>query len=177
MACAPQRVIMLPSQYSLGTTVFSYNCVNNLHSLYCVFKMFMIIKLPALCVSDTFFVRKKPICCRHLPADCDIYGATGTCEGKVCKWVRHCNAGRDSFGWEVLDHLPYSLDLKPSDLRLFRYLKHHLRGNRYNDKEIVKTAVTFWLSEQAVSFFDEDIQNSVIRYDASLNKHGSYVEK
>ncbi|GFW02061.1 HTH_48 domain-containing protein [Trichonephila clavipes] len=30
----------------------------------------------------------------------------------------------ESFGWEVLDDAPYSLDLAPSDFHLFRYLKH-----------------------------------------------------
>ncbi|GFX66910.1 uncharacterized protein TNCV_999491 [Trichonephila clavipes] len=28
----------------------------------------------------------------------------------------------ESFGWEVLDHTPYSSDLAPSDFLLFRYL-------------------------------------------------------
>ncbi|GBN23558.1 hypothetical protein AVEN_233680-1 [Araneus ventricosus] len=50
----------------------------------------------------------------------------------------------DSFGWEVSNHLLYSPDLATSDFHLFRHLKHHLRGNHYNDDEDVKTAVTSW---------------------------------
>ena len=34
-----------------------------------------------------------------------------------------------SFGWEVLDHLPYSPDFAPSDYRLFLNLKQHPSGN------------------------------------------------
>ncbi|GBM34158.1 hypothetical protein AVEN_243202-1 [Araneus ventricosus] len=72
---------------------------------------------------------------------------------------------------------PYSPDFAPSDFHLFRHLKHHLGGNHYNDDEDVKTAVTSWLSEQAASFYEESIQNLVVRYDKCLNKLGSFVEK
>ncbi|GBM60594.1 hypothetical protein AVEN_83537-1 [Araneus ventricosus] len=72
---------------------------------------------------------------------------------------------------------PYSPDLAPSDFHLFRHLKHHLGGNHYNDDEDVKTVVTSWLSEQAASFYEEGIQNLVVRYDKCLNKPGSFVEK
>ncbi|GBM20788.1 Histone-lysine N-methyltransferase SETMAR [Araneus ventricosus] len=82
----------------------------------------------------------------------------------------------DSFGWEVLD-LPYSPDLATSDFHLFRHLKHNLGGNHYNDDEDVKIAVTSWLSEQAASFYEEGIQNLVVRYDKCLNKLGSFAEK
>ena len=37
--------------------------------------------------------------------------------------------------------------------------------------------VTFWLLEQASNFFEEDIQNLIVRYDARVNKHVNYVEK
>lgn len=83
----------------------------------------------------------------------------------------------DSFGWEVLDHPPYSPDLAPSDYHLFLHLKRHLSGNHYNDDDDVKTAVNSWLSEQAASFYEEGILKLVKRYDKCLNKLGNYVEK
>lgn len=83
----------------------------------------------------------------------------------------------DSFGWEVLDHAPYSPDLAPSDFHLFRYLKHHLGGQRFNDDNEVKAAVNSWLSEQAAEFFEEGIKNLVVRCDKCLNKQGNYIEK
>ena len=94
---------------------------------------------------------------------CDVYGASAICEGKVRERVRDSNAGRDSFGWKILNNFSYSIDLAPSCSQLFRFLKNHLRGNYFNDREVVKTSVTFWLSEQVASFFEEDIQNSVVR--------------
>ncbi|GBM91291.1 Histone-lysine N-methyltransferase SETMAR [Araneus ventricosus] len=79
----------------------------------------------------------------------------------------------NSFGWEVLEP-PFSPDLASSDFHLFRHLKHHLGGN---DDEDVKTAVTSWLLEQAASFYEEGIQNLVLRSDNCLNKLGRFVEK
>ncbi|GBN18064.1 Mariner Mos1 transposase [Araneus ventricosus] len=69
----------------------------------------------------------------------------------------------------------YIPDLTPSDFHLFRHLKHHLGGN--NDDEDVETAVSSWLSEQAASFYEEGIQNLVVRYDKCLKELGSFVEK
>ncbi|GBM33016.1 hypothetical protein AVEN_263505-1 [Araneus ventricosus] len=113
------------------------------------------------------------------------------CEDKVRKWVRDFKAGRDNdhddsrsgrpsvtrLFWLRSFGLPYSPDLAPSDFHLFRHLKHHLSGNHYNDDEDVKAAVTSWLAEQAASFYEEGIQNLVVRYGKCLNKLGSYVEK
>ncbi|GBN30199.1 hypothetical protein AVEN_263067-1 [Araneus ventricosus] len=70
---------------------------------------------------------------------------------------------------------PYSPNLATSDFHLFRHLKHHLGGNHYNDD--VKTAATSWLLKQAASFYEEDIQNLVVRHAKCLNKLGSFVEK
>jgi histone-lysine N-methyltransferase SETMAR len=46
-----------------------------------------------------------------------------------------------SFKWEVLQHLPYSPDLAPSDFHLFDPLKHHLSGERVPDDDAVERAV------------------------------------
>ncbi|XP_067127515.1 histone-lysine N-methyltransferase SETMAR-like [Centruroides vittatus] len=43
-----------------------------------------------------------------------------------------------SFGWEQLDHPPYSPDLTPSDYHLFLHLKKHLAGQRHNNHDEVK---------------------------------------
>ncbi|GFU86542.1 putative DD41D transposase [Trichonephila clavipes] len=60
------------------------------------------------------------------------------------------------FGWEVLDHAPYSPDFAPSDLRLFLYLKHSLGVKRFSDNEKGKAVVNYWLSNQAAVFFEQD---------------------
>lgn len=82
-----------------------------------------------------------------------------------------------SFGWEQMDHPPYSPDLAPSDYHLFRYLKGFLGGQRFDTDEEVKTTVEDWLSSQAADFYDVGINKLVERYDKCLNKKGNYVEK
>ncbi|GFV11175.1 histone-lysine N-methyltransferase SETMAR [Trichonephila clavipes] len=83
----------------------------------------------------------------------------------------------ESFGWEVLDHAPYSPCLAPSDFRHFRYLKHSLGGKCFSYNEEVKAALNSWLSDQAADYFEEGFQHLVLRYDKCINKLGNYVEK
>ncbi|GFV76257.1 histone-lysine N-methyltransferase SETMAR [Trichonephila clavipes] len=81
-----------------------------------------------------------------------------------------------SFGWEQIDHPPYSLVLAPSDFHLFHYLKEFLGGKRFDTADEVKEEVQDWLSSQAADVYDLGIQK-LERYDKCLNKHGKYVEK
>ncbi|GFV48824.1 histone-lysine N-methyltransferase SETMAR [Trichonephila clavipes] len=81
------------------------------------------------------------------------------------------------FGWEHLDHPPYSPDLAPSDCHLFMHLKKHLVGQRNSDDDEAKTTVKQRLSNQAASLFNDGIQKLVPRYDKCLNSNGNYVEK
>ncbi|GFU47161.1 histone-lysine N-methyltransferase SETMAR [Trichonephila clavipes] len=53
-----------------------------------------------------------------------------------------------SFGWEQLDHPPYSPDLAPSDYHLFMHLKKHLARQRHSDDDEAKATVKQWLSNQ-----------------------------
>ncbi|GFW49432.1 histone-lysine N-methyltransferase SETMAR [Trichonephila clavipes] len=66
----------------------------------------------------------------------------------------------ESFGWDILDHAPYSPDLAPNYFPLFRYLKHSLGGKYFSDNEKVK-AVVNWLSNQVADFFEEDFQHLI----------------
>ncbi|GFV36632.1 HTH_48 domain-containing protein [Trichonephila clavipes] len=83
----------------------------------------------------------------------------------------------DLFGWEQIDHPPYSQDFAPSDFHLFRYLKEFLGGKRFDTADEVKKKVQEWLSSQAADVYDLGIQKLVERYDKCLNKYGKYVEK
>ncbi|GFV26177.1 uncharacterized protein TNCV_4888081 [Trichonephila clavipes] len=84
-------------------------------------------------------------------------------------WDRH---GVLSFGWEQIDHPPYSSDMAQSDFRLFRYLKEFLGGKRFDTADEVKEEVQDWLSSQAADVYEVGIQKLVERYDKCLNKHG-----
>ncbi|GFT37733.1 histone-lysine N-methyltransferase SETMAR [Trichonephila clavipes] len=82
-----------------------------------------------------------------------------------------------SFGWEQIDHPPYSPDWAPSDFHLFRYLKEFLGGKRFDTAGEVKEEVQDWLSSPAADVYDLGIQKLVERYDKCLNKYGKYVEQ
>ena len=51
--------------------------------------------------------------------------------------IRECKLGQ-------LNHPPYSPDLAPSDYYLFRTLKSHLRGTRFQDNDELKAATEAW---------------------------------
>jgi [histone H3]-lysine36 N-dimethyltransferase SETMAR len=82
-----------------------------------------------------------------------------------------------SFGWELLDHPPYSPDLAPSDFHLFGPLKKHLAGSHFSTDEQVMKEVRHWLNEQDKTFYEKGIQNLVGRWDKCINACGSYIEK
>ncbi|GBM85012.1 hypothetical protein AVEN_4031-1 [Araneus ventricosus] len=68
-----------------------------------------------------------------------------------------------SFGWEQMNHPPYSPDLAPSDFHLFLHLKRFLSGLSFDDYEEVKDAITSWVTSQVATFCDAGIQNLVSR--------------
>ncbi|GFW36389.1 histone-lysine N-methyltransferase SETMAR [Trichonephila clavipes] len=82
-----------------------------------------------------------------------------------------------SFGWEQIDHPPYSPELSPSDFHLFRYLKEFLGGKRFDTADEVKEEVQDWLSSQAADVYDLGIQKLVVRYDKCLNKYGNGLRR
>ncbi|GBO45154.1 Histone-lysine N-methyltransferase SETMAR [Araneus ventricosus] len=82
-----------------------------------------------------------------------------------------------SFGWEQMNHPPYSPDLAPSDFHLFLHLKRFLSGRSFDEDEKVKGVLTSWLTSQAATFYNTGIQNLVSRYDKCLNVLVDYVEK
>jgi len=83
----------------------------------------------------------------------------------------------EKFKWDVLDHLPYSLDFTPSDFHLFLHLKKHLAGKKFDDNDEVQEGVMTWFKGQAADFNDLGIQKLVPRLYKSLDNAGDYVEK
>jgi histone-lysine N-methyltransferase SETMAR len=68
-----------------------------------------------------------------------------------------------SFGWEIMEHAPYSPDLAPSDYHVFGPLKKFLEGQRFR--------------AQPAEFYNSGISKVVVRWDKCLNRGGDYVEK
>ena len=82
-----------------------------------------------------------------------------------------------SFGWEIMEHAPYSPDLAPSDYLVFGPLKKFLAGQRFISDDDAKTAVPRWFHIQPAEFYHGSISKLVVRWDRFLNLGGDYVEK
>lgn len=83
------------------------------------------------------------------PADCEVHCG-----------VTHNHFGE--YGLEQFDHPSYSPDLTPIDLYLFLNLKLSLEEGCFHRK---------------ASFYEEDIDQFISRYDKCLNKGGNCVLK
>jgi histone-lysine N-methyltransferase SETMAR len=78
-----------------------------------------------------------------------------------------------TFGWECLDHAPYSPDLAPSDFHFFHTLKGTLEGRRFTTNEDVEAAER----TQDTDFYQQGFFKLVKRWDKCINVGGDYVEK
>jgi len=58
-----------------------------------------------------------------------------------------------NLGWTVLPHLPYSLDLVPSDFHLFGPIKDRLCGQHFPSNDAITTAVKQWVTPADVDFY------------------------
>lgn len=83
----------------------------------------------------------------------------------------------ERFGWEVLQHPPYSPDLAPSDFHLFGPMKKFLAGQRFATDAEVKSAVRKWLYSNRTEFYEQGILKLVSRWEKCVEKVGDYVEK
>jgi hypothetical protein len=79
--------------------------------------------------------------------------------------------------WDILNHLPYSLDLAPSDYHLFLHLKKHLTWKKFDNNDEVQEEVMMWFKRQVADFYDSGIQKLVPRLNKCLDNAGDYVEK
>ena len=102
---------------------------------------------------------------------------------KVCaRWVPRMfseqhKTKRLDYGWEIIDHLPYSPDLAPSDYHLFPNLKNYLGGRKFLNDEELKTAVDFFLRKSAGEWYEEGIKKLSERLQKCIDRNGDYVEK
>jgi histone-lysine N-methyltransferase SETMAR len=78
-----------------------------------------------------------------------------------------------TFGWERLDHAPYSPDLAPSDFHFFPALKRTLEGRRFTTNEDAEAAVR----TQDTDFYQQRFFKLVKWWDQCISVGGDYVEK
>jgi len=59
----------------------------------------------------------------------------------------------ETLKWEVLPHLPYSLDIDPSDYHLFRSMTHGLSEQHFTSYEDTKNCIDDWISSKDEVFW------------------------
>jgi histone-lysine N-methyltransferase SETMAR len=77
-----------------------------------------------------------------------------------------------TFGWEHLDHAPYSPDLAPTDFHFFPTLKRTLEGHRFTTNEDTEAAVRTFAHTRTLTF-----KKLVKQWDKCINVGGDYVDK
>lgn len=81
------------------------------------------------------------------------------------------------FGWELVEHPPYSPDIAPSDYHMFPTLKKHLGGKKFATDEEVQQEVNTYLRNADGSWYDDGIQKFIVRMKKVIERQGDYIEK
>jgi transposase len=79
--------------------------------------------------------------------------------------------------WEVLPHPPYSPDLAPSDLHLFRDMKNHLRNVKFKTETEVKQWLKRYFASKSAGFFVKGIQKLMLRWENVIEAEGHYAAR
>ena len=83
----------------------------------------------------------------------------------------------ERWGWGILEHVPYSPDLAPSDFHLFPNMKKHVCAKRFKSHDDVKPDVQSWLRGQDPTFYRQGFKKWISLLDKCLNTERDYVEK
>lgn len=73
-------------------------------------------------------------------------------------------------GWEPLHHPSYSLDLAPTDYRLF------LRGKSFANEADLQQSLTDFFASKTADFYQQGIAQLKPRWQKVLNVDGDYFE-
>lgn len=60
----------------------------------------------------------------------------------------------NELGWEVLLHPPYTPDIAPSDIHLFRSLLHFLCDNKFESFGDIQNAISRYFAQNQLIFID-----------------------
>ena len=82
---------------------------------------------------------------------------------------------KKSFGWDHLDHPPYSPDIAPSDYYLFRLMQISLADVRFRNAEEVRKWVDEWIASKDEDFFKRGINKLPRRWEEIITNVGQYI--
>ena len=73
--------------------------------------------------------------------------------------------------WEVLQHLPYSLNLAPMDYYLFCSLSNHMRGVTFENEEDLKNWLNKFFDTRPGDFWQNSIDKLVKRWEEVIKSN------
>ncbi|KAF2366918.1 Transposase type 1 [Trinorchestia longiramus] len=79
-------------------------------------------------------------------------------------------------GYETLLHPPYSPYLSPTDYHLFKHLSTFLDGKTFRSKQEVETTFKDFVASQPLTFYQQGINNLVVRWQRCIAAQGSYFD-
>lgn len=79
------------------------------------------------------------------------------------------------FGWEVIDHPPYSPDIAPSDYHLFRSLQNYLSGKNFDSRLAIEMAIDSFFGSKSEDFFRSGIMALPNRWQRVIENNGHYI--
>ncbi|KAF2359666.1 Transposase type 1 [Trinorchestia longiramus] len=79
-------------------------------------------------------------------------------------------------GYETLPHPPYSPNLSPTDYHLFKHLSTFFYGKTFRSKQEVKTTFKDFVASQPLTFYQQGINNFVVRWQRCIAAQGSYFD-
>jgi histone-lysine N-methyltransferase SETMAR len=83
---------------------------------------------------------------------------------------------KETLGWRLVPHPPYSPDLAPSDYHLFQSLKNFLRGQNFRNAEECQNAIgRYFASKVGSNFFERGIRKLPRRWRTVVDLHGDYL--
>jgi len=80
-----------------------------------------------------------------------------------------------SFGWEIIQHPPYSPDIAPSDYYLFRALQNNLDGQRFDSMGDIQKYLENFFAQKSRGFYENGIISLLERWQKIVDQDGQYV--
>ena len=94
--------------------------------------------------------------------------------------VHTCKIAMDAveqYGYKLILHPTYSLDLATSDYFLFPNLKKDIRGRHFRSNEKVVAAVEEWVRDSDPGFFSSGLMALEHRWSKCIILEGNYIKK
>jgi histone-lysine N-methyltransferase SETMAR len=79
--------------------------------------------------------------------------------------------------YKLLEHLPYSPDLAPSDFYLFPQLKLFLAGQRFSSSQEATAAVERYFADLMKNLYSYGIMSLEHHWNKCISPKGDYVKK